>query len=266
MKLRPDDVTPRQWTESQKQLQAKRLKSEAKARGEEYEGGKKEVRDFIEKQALAAGVEKSEAKANAKLVSEFAGTMALRLGVSVQEAAALGSLGQLRISGPKGETVRAATLERFKEFLKPSARLLLEQRLGTMSPEARANEYYLDPVSGLRNERAFDATPDGRQVAVITTARREGHQRPPHRRRPRRHERPAAHHRRGDRRRPRGSRSSGHELPAPREGPRRARPGPRARAREAGQRQAAHRRRARRLEEGRLRRAEGLDRCSSSGE
>jgi hypothetical protein len=107
MKLRPDDVTPRQWTESQKQLQAK-LKSEAKARGEEYEGGKKEVRDFIEKQALAAGVEKSEAKANAKLVSEFAGTMALRLGVSVQEAAALGSLGQLRISGPKGETVRAA--------------------------------------------------------------------------------------------------------------------------------------------------------------
>jgi hypothetical protein len=43
-----------------------------------------------------------------------------------------------------------------------------------MSPEARANEYYLDPVSGLRNERAFVASPGGRQVAVITTPDAKG--------------------------------------------------------------------------------------------
>lgn len=159
-KLRADELTPRQHVDEQKRL-TERMKEQAKLRSEELDKGKTEVHDFIRDQAEAAGLGKEEAKANAKLVSEFAGAMALRLGVSVQEAANLGALGQLRVLGPKGEAVAAAAREKFREFLRPEASKLLKDRLETLSPEGRAREVFVDPNTGLLNEKAFaEVEPD----------------------------------------------------------------------------------------------------------
>jgi GGDEF domain-containing protein len=169
VRLSPESLTPREMKVEAKAREA-RLKEEAAARGSELERGKAEVEAFINDQARAAGIPKEDAAANAKLVAEYAGTMALRLGVSVQEAANVGALNRLSILGPKGEAVAAAARERFAQFLAPSASRVLGERLATMSPEARAREYYVDPVSGLLNRRAFDAlpAPEGKQVAVVT--------------------------------------------------------------------------------------------------
>jgi GGDEF domain-containing protein len=163
-------LTPREAKAEQVLLQS-RLEEQAKARGAELDVGKAEVEAFIRDQARAAGIPKADAEANAKLVAEYAGTMALRTGLSVAEAARLGGLDRLSIQGPKGAEVAAAARERFAQFLTgPSASRRLADRLATMSPEARAREFYVDPVTGLRNRRAFDATPapEGKQVAVVT--------------------------------------------------------------------------------------------------
>jgi hypothetical protein len=170
-RMHADELTPREWAAEQTRQKAE-LEKQAKVRGAELKTGKQEVRDFIREQALAAGIKKSEAEANAKLVSEYAGNMALRLGVSVREAAGLGALGQLSILGPKGEQVAANARAHFQRFLRPEASQLLADRLKTLSPEARARELYLDQyVSGLRHKRAFDRTavPEGKHVAIITS-------------------------------------------------------------------------------------------------
>lgn len=169
-KLAPDELTPRQFADQQKVV-AERMKEAAQERAPELAEGKKAVGDFIREQAIEAGLGKEEATKNAELVANYATTMATRLGISVREAAALGSLGRLRVLGPKGEAVARAAQERFQEFLRPNASQFLERRLSTLSPENRGREYYVDPVSGLRNRRAFDATPspEGKQVAVITS-------------------------------------------------------------------------------------------------
>lgn len=168
-KLRADESTPRQLIENQEKLQ-KQMEEQAKVRGAELEAGKREVHDYIVEQAVAAGVGKRVAEANAKLVSEYAGTLALRLGVDVREAASLGALGSLRVLGPKGEVVAAAARERFQRWLSPEASTLLGERLASLSPELRGPEYYLDAVTGLRDKRAFDLlpTPEGKQVAAVT--------------------------------------------------------------------------------------------------
>ncbi len=169
-KLASADWTPRQQLEEGKR-QAKKLEQLAKAN--DVAGGKAAVHDFINELAVAAGVEKDTAAASAKLVSEYAATMATRLGVTVQEAADMGALSQLHVLGPKGESISMKAREAFQAFVRPDASKVLEGRLATMSPEARAREYALDEhVSGLRNRLAFDAAPapDGKdQVAVITT-------------------------------------------------------------------------------------------------
>lgn len=169
-KLAPDELTPRQFADQQKVV-AERMKEAAQERAPELAEGKRAVGDFIREQAIEAGLGKEEATKNAELVANYATTMATRLGISVREAAALGSLGRLRVLGPKGEAVARAAQERFQEFLRPNASQFLERRLTTLSPENRGREYYVDPVSGLRNRRAFDATPqpEGKQVAVITS-------------------------------------------------------------------------------------------------
>jgi GGDEF domain-containing protein len=169
-KVHPDELTPRQF-QAEEKSRTEKLEQEAKVRGSELEAGKREVNTFIKEQAIAAGTPKAEAESVAKLISEFAGNIAVRAGISVQEAAATGALGRLRILGPKGEAVARAARERFQTFLRPTASRLLEQRLASMSTEARANEYFLDSVSGLRNRRAFDVTPvpEGKQVATITS-------------------------------------------------------------------------------------------------
>lgn len=170
VRLNQEALTPREAKAEAKRQQAE-LERQAKERGAELERGKKEVHDFIRDQAVAAGEAKEVAEANAKLAAEYAGTMALRMGVSVQEAAAQGAFGRLTISGPKGEAVAAAARARFQEFLAPSASSQLAGRLDTMSPEARARELYADAGTGLLNARAFDELPaaEGKQVAVISS-------------------------------------------------------------------------------------------------
>jgi GGDEF domain-containing protein len=169
-KLFPDDLTPRQFTEERK-AQEKRLEEEANRRAPELEQGKTEVRDFIREQAVKAGIGRDVAKQNADLVAEYVGTMALRLGVSVPEAATLGNLGGLRVLGPKGQTVAAAAVQHFQGALRPTAERFLESRLATMSPEARAQETFIDSTTGLRERQVIDQgpVPEGNQVAVITS-------------------------------------------------------------------------------------------------
>lgn len=170
-KLKADDLTPRQFVEEQLRRD-KQLEHEAKARAAELTQGKAQVADVIREQAVVAGIPKGEAEANAKIVSEYAGTMALRMGVSVPEAAALGAMGQLRILGPKGEAAAALAQEKLRAFLQPDAARVLEQRLATLSPENRAREYYVDEhVSGLPNRAHFNElpAPKGKGVVVITS-------------------------------------------------------------------------------------------------
>lgn len=164
-KLSADDFTPRQAKADQERIQA-RMEAAANERGDELERGKKEVLVAVRDQAIAAGIDKAEAQANAKLVSEYAGTMALRLGVSVREAADLGALGQLRILGPKGKEIGDAVREKFRAFLAPDASKLLQERLATLSPENRAREIYLDPGVGLLNERGFNEHPSEKPLVA----------------------------------------------------------------------------------------------------
>lgn len=68
----------------------------------------------------------------------------------------------------------AALTRELNQFraVQPRAAASLDVRLEQLrdDPLARARELYIDPVSGLRNRRAFDETPrtEGRQVAIVT--------------------------------------------------------------------------------------------------
>ncbi len=168
-KLYADELTPRQHVAEQERIK-ERMAEELKVRGEELNAGKKEVFDFINDQARASGTDKAQAADVAKQVSEYAGTLALRLGIGVREAAALGSLGQLRILGPKGYRIAEAARAKFQEFLRPEASKLLEQRFATLNRESKATEYYIDDISGLRNRRLFDELPrtPGTKTVAIT--------------------------------------------------------------------------------------------------
>jgi GGDEF domain-containing protein len=174
-KLHADTSTPNQF-KAQREADKKELEAKAKARGPEFEADKGEVRKFILDMAVNAGHDRAEASAVAKLVADETGAMALKLNVGVREAANLGSLGRLRILGPKGEKVIAAARERFQRWLRPGAERFLEQRLGSMSTEKRAQEAFLDSVSGLREREVFDRTavPGGSQVAAITSTDAKG--------------------------------------------------------------------------------------------
>lgn len=53
----------------------------------------------------------------------------------------------------------------------PAASRALAERLAKLTPEERAAEYFLDSVTGLRNRRAWDATPipEGKVVGILTS-------------------------------------------------------------------------------------------------
>jgi GGDEF domain-containing protein len=175
-KLRPEDATPKQHAAEQKALK-QRMDKAAAARKPELDDGAKEVFTFIRDQAVAAGIDKKEADANAKIVSEYSRTLALRLNTSAQDAAWRGGLGSLRVLGPKGEQVATAARERFKRFLGPIASEQLRARLASLSDEQAAKEHYLDPFTGARDAKAFDQLyepehggklPEGKKVGVLT--------------------------------------------------------------------------------------------------
>lgn len=173
-KLHPEELTPNQ-TKDALETSKKQMEAEAKRRPE-VEEGKAEVRKFIRDMSMKAGHERSEADGVAKLVADNVGTMALKLNVSIPEAATLGNLGGLRILGPKGEAIIRKTVEHFSQFLRPGAEKFLEQRVPSMSPEARAREVHIDRVSGLRNRSIFDAQPvpggaSGRPVSEAARAK-----------------------------------------------------------------------------------------------
>lgn len=162
-RLYPDAMTPREHADEEKRLQ-ERLKEQAKVRGKELERGKQVVFDVIRQQAEEAGIPRVDAEANAKLVSEFSGTMALRMGIDVREAAAIAGLGRLRILGPRGEAAALNAREQLRRFLEPEASTTLAERLKTMSPETRAREVFIDSNTGLLNEKAFNELPSDKPL------------------------------------------------------------------------------------------------------
>jgi len=172
-KLSADTLTLFQEKERQKTLK-KKLEQEATARGAEFEADKKQVHDFVRKQAEAGGTPKDTAKANADLMTEFYASVALRSGLSIREVALQGGLGELRAVDANGKPVAPKALNAMQEWLaSPSAwQQLTGERLRSMSPENLAREYYIDPVTGVRDARAFNATevPEGMQVGAITLA------------------------------------------------------------------------------------------------
>jgi GGDEF domain-containing protein len=165
-RLFADELSPKQLAERNAELE-RRMEEAAKSRGAEFEDGKKEVHDFIKSSALEAGVDKESAAATAKLVSEYAGAMALRLGMGVQEASKLGALGQLRVLGPKGELVAAAAREKFANFLTRSPEeTIVRSRLASLSPEARIDEAHRHEVTGLLDEKTFNHIKDPERPMV----------------------------------------------------------------------------------------------------
>lgn len=167
-KLYQDELTPRQFTEKQKATEAE-LREKAKVRKSELTRDGERVREFIREQALAAGISKTEADGVARQVEEYAKTMAVRLNVTVAEAANLGGLGKLRIFGPKGETVALAARRQFQEWLSaPEAAHSIKKRIDSMKedPVARARTHFIDENTGLRNARAFRAmaAPEGKPL------------------------------------------------------------------------------------------------------
>lgn len=176
---RPGYLTPRQLAEQEQQVE--KLAQEI-AKESETEAPTSEVErsmiDQVEAQMTEAGPLKAkEVRAALAPMRAFMRTMAERAGQTVDEM--FGNV-KLEAAGPKAETavspapIAPAELdETFSEF--PPASVTLASRFKDMpAPElakARADEFYRDPISGLRNRRAFDAlpTPEGMKVAVITS-------------------------------------------------------------------------------------------------
>jgi hypothetical protein len=107
-RLYADAPTPRQYTEEQKAL-AERMKAEAARREPELADGREAVFTAFRDAAVNAGVKKPEAEANAKIVSEMAGTLALRTGAPVQQIALVMGLNQLRVQAGSGAEKEART-------------------------------------------------------------------------------------------------------------------------------------------------------------
>lgn len=156
-KLSPEARTPRQELEHQKQLT--KLDEEAKkARGASFEQEKDQIRKTIADQIARAGRPKDEAAAIAEMVAEYSGAMALRMNVSVAEAAALGGLHRLRFVGPQGEQLVHDAQEALRAQLSPALRANLDAaRAGDRRAQARLEAAaYVKPLTGLLNDVAFE--------------------------------------------------------------------------------------------------------------
>jgi GGDEF domain-containing protein len=157
VKTNPELRTPRQEAEHQKQV-AKLVEEARKARGSAFDEEKRQVLETIRTQAEAAGISKVEAESVAQLVSEFSGTMALRMNVSVAEAASVAGVQRIRVLGAKGEPVIRAAQDALISQLPESGRAtVLAARGGDRRAQARLETAaYVEPLTQLLNRAAFE--------------------------------------------------------------------------------------------------------------
>lgn len=128
-------------------------------------GSEAEFATHLEEQLVDTGVyDKAKARTAVDLQRALIRTQAARFGIP---ADLLFSQNLINVTGP-GQQVG------YRPLVSPEnarASIDLAQRLEKMTPEQRAAEFYLDPVTGLQHARAFEATPvpAGKRVAVITS-------------------------------------------------------------------------------------------------
>lgn len=165
---RPGHMTPRELAEQQAEVerQAQEIAKEAE-KGLAPEGSEADFATTLEEQLRKTGTyTEAQTRQAIELQRAFIRTQAARFGVPADKL-----FSEFLISAQReGQQTVAAPLV---EPVFPAASEALTKRLGAemRAPEARAGEYFIDSVTGLRNERAFDATPApaGKQVAVITS-------------------------------------------------------------------------------------------------
>lgn len=171
-KATPEARTPREEAAYQAST-ARAVEESAKARGAAFEEDKRAVAQIIKDQALAAGVDREEAAANATLIAENAGAFSLRTGLPVKETVVLMGLSRYRILGPKGEAVAQATHEQLRQQLSPEARADLDAaRSGDRRAQQRLEAAaYVDELTQVLNHRGFEdyrrsRTPGGWDVSI----------------------------------------------------------------------------------------------------
>jgi hypothetical protein len=106
VRFAPDLPTQREQADED-QRRAERMAEIVKGRGDELTAGKEAVFSAVRDQAIAAGIPKDVAEANAAFYREHYGAMAVITGRPVEEVAAIGGFGRLSISGPGGAEAEA---------------------------------------------------------------------------------------------------------------------------------------------------------------
>lgn len=158
----PGALTPRQRQEQQAEIdaQAEAIAQEQEAKATEAELLATRTRE-LEQQLVDAGQSKQAAKAGAALVRAFMATQQADFGKALSEV-----FPEAPITVAKGDE-QAVGAEAMAQL--PADEL--STRAQTVDTETRARELFVDPVSGLRNRRAWDESPrrPKTQVAVITS-------------------------------------------------------------------------------------------------
>jgi GGDEF domain-containing protein len=159
IKTDPELLTAREF-QARQESEAKRMVEDAKTRATELDVGKQRIEQFLLDQAKASKLSKEEmagVKKGVPLLTESVATQALKLNVSMNEAARLMNLGDLTITGKTGPTpAHEDALKSFREWLAPSASQQLKAKFESMSPENQARAVYLDPNTGLPNAAHFE--------------------------------------------------------------------------------------------------------------
>jgi GGDEF domain-containing protein len=151
---------------------AKRIeRMKALAAAPEHVKAKEQVAEVVRIQAEQAGESSQRAKDAGRIVSEFVGNLAVRLGASIEEAAAFTGVARLRIQGAKEgklptllqERVVGEALSSFFERLTPEAqeRIRLAKKGITDSAQLGAIDWaferaYRDEGTGAANKWAWD--------------------------------------------------------------------------------------------------------------
>ena len=155
-------MTPRQLKEQSAEIEAEtqRIVAEETAKMDEA-SALAEQTQALEQQLVEAGQGKAQAKAGAALVRAFMATQASDFGKAVSQV-----FPETPLAFAKGDET-AAQAGRVNQEPADS----LKTRATAVDVQTRASELFIDPVSGLRNRRAWDESPrkPGTQVAVITS-------------------------------------------------------------------------------------------------
>jgi len=158
----PTALTPRQRTEQQAEIdaQAEVIAQDVEAKATEAELLATRTRE-LEQQLVETGQSKQAAKAGAALVRAFMATQQADFGKALSEV-----FPATPVAVAKGDEMSVGA-----DAMAQLPTETLTKRAAAVDAQTRATELFIDPVSGLRNRRAWDESPRkaGAQVAVITS-------------------------------------------------------------------------------------------------